>query len=374
MSPVRWAAAAARLRACVCSGLRRTRQQQVGERLVVAAFREIEAGRGDGRGVEPRAVPHRDTEGSPSVGEAPLPGKDDAEPVVRLAVAGVRVASRDALDRRAQVPLGLRQASVVLPARGQGDVRAGVARVSSQRLLPVRLGRSRRVPVLGEVDARQVQLVGGVDAGRLGGLGRLLGRCRLVGVLGGAGPPRHEHLTVVLDDQLALRRGDRGLDGELVHVRCSGLDVDPHVQEDVRARAHDDPGPRARRRDRDGCADRRARPTAVTSRRTAASRVAWCTGPISWIGYQNWLNVFVSPGLRKAKSGWLSVKTPAMSSTYGPSVSVSCASHAWPNWCVAPRPLLLAGRERGGRPSARTRLRRRGRSRRRSRPAVPRAM
>jgi len=43
--------------------------------------------------------------------------------------------------------------------------------------------------------------------------------------------------------------------------------------------------------------------------------LAWWTGPVSWIGYQYWLNVFVSPGARNVKSGWLSVKTPAISST-----------------------------------------------------------
>src|SRR3954454_5570544 len=50
-----------------------------------------------------------------------------------------------------------------------------------------------------------------------------------------------------------------------------------------------------------------------------------------WIGYQYWLNALVSPGARKEKSGWLSVNTPAISSTYGPSESVRFRSQAWPH-------------------------------------------
>ena len=47
----------------------------------------------------------------------------------------------------------------------------------------------------------------------------------------------------------------------------------------------------------------------------AASSVACTAGPMSWIGYQYWRNRRVSPGASQLKSGWLSVKTPAMSST-----------------------------------------------------------
>jgi hypothetical protein len=59
--------------------------------------------------------------------------------------------------------------------------------------------------------------------------------------------------------------------------------------------------------------------------------VAACTGPISWIGYQNCENTFVSPGAMKEKSGWLSVKTPAISSTYAAPSSLRLRSHACPN-------------------------------------------
>src|SRR5262249_20536926 len=60
---------------------------------------------------------------------------------------------------------------------------------------------------------------------------------------------------------------------------------------------------------------------------TAAFELAFCTGPISWMGYQYWLKVRVSHGPRNEKSGWLSVKTPAINSTYGPSSSVKFLSH-----------------------------------------------
>ena len=44
------------------------------------------------------------------------------------------------------------------------------------------------------------------------------------------------------------------------------------------------------------------------------SRVLATTTPVPATGYQYWENVFVSPGARWEKSGWLSVKTPAISS------------------------------------------------------------
>ena len=47
---------------------------------------------------------------------------------------------------------------------------------------------------------------------------------------------------------------------------------------------------------------------------SAASRLAFWAGPISWMGYQYWLKTLLSPGARKEKSGWLSVKTPAINS------------------------------------------------------------
>src|SRR2546429_81920 len=51
-----------------------------------------------------------------------------------------------------------------------------------------------------------------------------------------------------------------------------------------------------------------------TLRLTAAFKLAFCTEPISRMGYQYWLNAFVSHGDKNEKSGWLSVKTPAISS------------------------------------------------------------
>jgi hypothetical protein len=73
-----------------------------------------------------------------------------------------------------------------------------------------------------------------------------------------------------------------------------------------------------------------ATPTRVvpspTLKLTAASMFAFCAGPIARIGYQYWRHVFVSPGCRKEKSGWLSVYTPAISSMYGPYSPFSSAS------------------------------------------------
>ena len=242
----------------------------------------------------------------------------EAEQVVGVAGGGVRVAACLAGDRRAQVPLGVVEAAGAQAALAERDVAAGVERVAAQQLLPVRLGRAGRVPVLGEVQSGEVELVRRGDGLRRGQLGRRLDGVRARTLGRGAA---QQFGTGIRDHELD-RPGCRELDPRAQRrTRRDSRRRLPHHGADRVAQLGVQGGPLASRGDADApmhamrgamaagasTLGASASPTGSTVSRTATSVLACCTGPISWNGYQYWLKVLVSPGARNEKSGWLSV-------------------------------------------------------------------
>ncbi len=216
---------------------------------------QVEAGGGDRGGIAPGPVPHGGAERGAGLGGAPLPGEDQAEPVVGFAVAGVGVAGGEAGDGGAQVLLRRFEAAVVLAAGGERGVAAGVAGVAAQRLFPVRFGRARGVAVLGQVEAGEVELVDRVDVGGRGRFGRGPGEFGVRAVAVGARAPGDERLAFVLHGQFAVARLGGRVERGLVDVRRAGREVDGGLVQDPLARSQHDAGAGPRGGDGGGDAD-----------------------------------------------------------------------------------------------------------------------
>ena len=92
-SPRRRAATAARFRPWWCPGFRTSSAARSSAACEVRSSARSSRAWRHRRGVEPCRVPHRRRERRPGVVGAAQPCEHDAEPVVRLAVAGVRVAA-----------------------------------------------------------------------------------------------------------------------------------------------------------------------------------------------------------------------------------------------------------------------------------------
>ena len=229
-------------------------------------------------------------------------------------------------------------------------------RVAAQRLQPVRLGGAGGVPVLLQVHAGQVQLLDRGDRRRApaarwpGPAG--VSRCRIGGRPGRqrralrARPTRSQ--VFVLGARAAGRSHTRTL-GPGFQVG----DLRPRAAADSR-----DVTVTSTPREATGARMARWRPTpastAASRRLTAASAV----GLVDRAGALDRVPVlgegFVSPGARKEKSGWLSVKTPAISSMYGPSASVRLRVPGPAERRRCPRSTASCPARRGGRPSARS--------------------
>ena len=181
------------------------------------------------RGDTPRGVPQALREGVVRGLRSARRLEHEPEQVVGLARRGVRVASRLAGDRRAQVSLGLVEPPRPQPSLAECDVATRVERVAAQQFLPIRLRRARGVTNLREVHAREIELVGRGDLVRRRQCGRTLDRLGSRALGGGASEEfhtgiRHDQFDrpgrgeLDAGDQRRTRRGRRGrLPHELAH-------------------------------------------------------------------------------------------------------------------------------------------------------------
>src|ERR1039457_4366525 len=80
--------------------------------------------------------------------------------VKRLAVIWIRIATGEAGEGSAEICLGLGELAARKPEQPHGVIASGVFGIAAQRLLPVRLRAAGRMPILSQVQAREVQIVG----------------------------------------------------------------------------------------------------------------------------------------------------------------------------------------------------------------------
>jgi hypothetical protein len=227
------------------------------------------------------------------------------ELVERFAVGGIRVAEGLARDAGAEVALGVGELAAAQVPAAECEVAAGVAGIAAKRLAPVELGVARGVAVLFEVEAGEVEFVGGRDVGWRGWLGGgLAGELFGGGRLGNDGRVASERATVGGEDFECERGGFRPARERYgFHEWLGGREVAGEGGELGFSAAEDDVGARLGRGDGDadlrggggGAEAQRGLGVGVLGGADAADRV-----PVL-------APVLVSPGWRKEKSGWLSV-------------------------------------------------------------------